>query len=45
MSKRKYTHIQVLEEEILAMRKEGATRQEIADRFGLSKVQISRDCR
>ena len=31
-SKRKYTHIQVLEEEILAMRKEGATRQEIADR-------------
>ena len=40
MSKRKYTHIQVLEEEILAMRKEGATRQEIADRFGLSKAQI-----
>lgn len=40
MSKRKYTHIQELEGEILAMRKEGATRQEIADRFGLSKAQI-----
>ena len=40
MTKRKYTHIEVLEEEILAMRKEGATRQEIADRFGLSKAQI-----
>ena len=40
MSKRKYTHIQVLEGEILAIRKEGATRQEIADRFGLSKGQI-----
>ena len=40
MSKRKYTHIQELEGEILAMRKEGATRQEIADRLGLSKPQI-----
>ena len=40
MSKREYTHIQELEGEILAMRKEGATRQEIADRFGLSKAQI-----
>ena len=40
MSKRKYTHIQVLEGEILAIRKEGATRQEIADRLGLSKSQI-----
>ena len=40
MSKRKYTHIQELEGEILAMRKAGATRQEIANRFGLSKAQI-----
>ena len=40
MTKRKYTHIQELEGEILAMRKEGATRQEIADRFGLSKAQV-----
>ena len=40
MSKRKYTHVQELEGEILAMRKEGATRQEIADRLGLSKSQI-----
>lgn len=40
MTKRKYTHVQELEGEILAMRKEGATRQEIADRLGLSKSQI-----
>ena len=40
MSGRKYTHIQVLEAEILSMRQRGATRQEIADRFGLSKTQI-----
>ena len=40
MTKRKYTHVQELEGEILAMRKEGATRQEIADRLGLSKPQI-----
>ena len=40
MSKRTYTHIHVLEGEILAIRKDGATRQEIADRFGLSKGQI-----
>ena len=40
MSKRKYTHVQELEGEILAMRKEGATRQEIADRLGLNKSQI-----
>lgn len=40
MTKRKYTHIAELEEIILAMREAGATRQEIADRFGMSKVQI-----
>ena len=40
MLRRKYTHIQEIEGEILAMREAGATRQEIADRFGLSKVQI-----
>lgn len=40
MSGRKYAHIQLLEEEILDMRQKGATRQEIADRFGLSKSQI-----
>ena len=40
MSRRKYTHIQALEQEILRMRQGGATRQEIADRFGLSKSQV-----
>lgn len=40
MPKRKYAHMQALEEEILAMREGGATRKEIAERFGLSKEQI-----
>ena len=40
MSRRKYTHIQALEQEILRMRQGGATRQEIANQLGLSKVQI-----
>lgn len=40
MSRRKYTHIQELEEEILNMRQKGATRQEIANQLGLSKSQI-----
>ena len=40
MSRQKYTHIQVKEEEILALRGAGATRQEIANQLGLSKVQI-----
>ena len=40
MSRRKYTHIQALEQEILRMRQEGGTRQEIADRLGLNKSQI-----
>ena len=40
MSRRKYTHIQALEQEILRMRQGGATRQEIANQLGLSKSQI-----
>lgn len=36
MSEHKYTHIQVLEREILALREAGATRQGL----GLSKTQI-----
>ena len=40
MSRQKYTHIQVKEEEILALREAGATRQEIANQLELSKVQI-----
>ena len=40
MSKRKYTHIKEIEPELLAMRKAGYTRQEIADKFGLEKEQI-----
>ena len=39
MSRQKYTHIQVKEEEILALREAGATRQEIANQLGLSKYK------
>ncbi|NLH00417.1 MAG: imidazolonepropionase [Clostridiales bacterium] len=40
MSKRKWTNVEVLGAEINAMREAGKTRQEIADYFGLDKVQI-----
>ena len=40
MSKRKYTHIKEIEPELLAMRKAGYTRQEIADKLGLELKQI-----
>ena len=37
---RKYTHIMLAEEEILRLRQEGKTRQEIANALGLNKEQI-----
>ena len=40
MSKRKYTNIKTIEPEIIAMRKAGKTRREIAEHFGLEKRQI-----
>ena len=40
MSKRKYTHIQTKESQIMSMREAGMTRQEIADELGLEKEQI-----
>ena len=40
MSKRKYTHIQEVEELVISMRESGMTRQEIADELGLDKIQI-----
>lgn len=40
MSKRKYTHINTLETQIISMRAAGMTRQEIADELGLTKIQI-----
>lgn len=40
MEKRKWTNIKAVETEIMKMRKEGRTRQEIADMLGLEKVQI-----
>ena len=40
MSRRKYTHVQVMEKQIVSMREAGMTRQEIADELGLEKEQI-----
>ena len=40
MNKRKYTNIKTIEPEIIAMRKAGKTRREIAEHFGLEKRQI-----
>ncbi len=40
MSKKKWTNIKILGAEINAMREAGKSRQEIADYFGLDKVQI-----
>ena len=40
MSRRKYTHIKEVEDQIIAMRESGMTRQEIADELGLQKSQI-----
>ena len=40
MSKRKWTNIKKYEAEIMAMRAEGKTRQEIAEYLGLEKGQI-----
>ena len=40
MSKRKYTHIKAMEQQIITMREVGMTRQEIADELGLTKEQI-----
>ena len=40
MSKRKYTHIKAMEQQIVTMREVGMTRQEIADELGLTKEQI-----
>lgn len=40
MGKRKWTNIKAVEAEIIRMREEGQTRQEIADALGLEKMQI-----
>lgn len=38
--KRQYPHIKKMEPEIIKMREQGKTRQEIADGLGLTKTQI-----
>lgn len=40
MSQRKYTHVKVLEPEIVKMREAGKSKREIADYFGLTTEQI-----
>ena len=40
MTKRKYTRIKEMENQIISMREVGMTRQEIADELGLEKGQI-----
>ena len=40
MQKRKWVRMEVFEPEIIRLREEGLTRQEIADELGLDKIQI-----
>ena len=40
MSHRKYTHIKVLEHEIVEMKETGKTKREIAEHFGLTTEQV-----
>ena len=40
MSKRKYTHLSLVESEIITMREAGKSRREIAEHFGLEPDQI-----
>ena len=40
MSKRNYTHIKILEHEILAMKGAGKAKREIAEHYGLKMEQV-----
>ena len=40
MQKRKWVKMEAFEPEIIRLREEGLTRQEIADKLGLDKIQI-----
>ena len=40
MTKRNYTHIKILEPEILAMKEAGKTKREIAEHYGLKMEQV-----
>lgn len=42
MEKRKYTKIQILEGEIVSMHEEGKTHREIAEYFGLERIQVKK---
>ena len=40
MSKRNYTHVKILEPEIVEMRESGKTKREIAEHFGMTTEQV-----
>ena len=40
MSQRKYTHIKIVESEIVKMKESGKTKREIAEHFGLTIEQV-----
>ena len=40
MSKRNYTHVKLLESEIVAMKESGKTKREIAEYYGLKTEQV-----
>ena len=42
MEKRKYTKIQTLEAEIVSMHEDGETHREIAEHFGLERIQVKK---
>ena len=40
MSKRNYTHVKILEPEVVEMRESGKTKREIAEHFGMTTEQV-----
>ena len=42
MKKRKYAKIQTLETEIISMHEDGKTHREIAEHFGLERIQVKK---
>ena len=45
MERRKYTKIQTLEAEIASMHEDGKAHREIAEHFGLERIQVKRSMR
>lgn len=45
MEKRKYTKVQTLEAKIVSMHEERKTHREIAEHFGLERIQVKKQSR